>query len=166
MFLHRETGAKNISLHDCRATHILLSDDEITFVFPDGFWVWGDHDEIHLDDMVRTDTAEVTVKLCGNGAEDVYPYVFTSIGIDKDVRVFYDAERLVKEVNEGNWQLEFLYRYDGGPYLRFDCLLWFGEPYARGACDKECDLRFDVAQVPESELITYSWNHYRPDAKW
>ena len=166
MFLHRETGAKNIPLHDCRATHIRLSDDEITFVFPDGFWVWGDHDEIHLDDMVRTDTAEVTVKLCGNGAEDVYPYVFTSIGIDKDVRVFYDAERLVKEVNEGNWQLEFLYRYDGGPYLRFDCLLWFVEPYARGAYDKECDLRFDVAQVPESELITYSWNHYRPDAKW
>ena len=116
---------KNISLHDCRATHIRLSDDEITFVFPDGFWVWGDHDEIHLDDMVRTDTAEVTVKLCGNGAEDVYPYVFTSIGIDKDVRVFYDAERLVKEVNEGNWQLELLYRYDGGRILS-DSIAFFG----------------------------------------
>ena len=166
MFLHRETGACNISLHDCRATRIRLSDNEITFVFPDGFWVWGDHDGIHLDDKVRTDASEVTIALYGNGAEDLFPYVFTPVGEDKALRVLYDAKRFVREINEGNWQLEFLYRYDGGPYLRFDCLIWFGEPYTRGAYHKESDLRFEVPWVSESELITYSWNQYREDARW
>ena len=125
------TDKERFSLHDCRATSAERIGERLIFRFPDGIFC-ADYSK----DWPNTGKAEVEFVIdpqrgvCLDLFED-------SEG--KTVRRQYTLEQLTEKINRGEWELEFLYRYDGYEevlYLgyiwttdasgTYECELWIG----------------------------------------
>ena len=50
-----------ISLHDCRATAMAIRENDLLFIFDDGFWISSDDERNPLKNTVRTDKSEVQI---------------------------------------------------------------------------------------------------------
>lgn len=136
----------NISLHDCRATQILLEDKFLSFSFPDGFWVR--KKDSTNDKLFYTDEGQVNFTLLYSADVAVTIYIFTEES-GKTIREELTIEEFMHQMNNKLYSLEFLDSYIGYQTFKFDCWIWFDkEPY-----HKECEL------IISSQKISYQWNN-------
>ncbi|MDE6434699.1 MAG: hypothetical protein K2L07_10795 [Lachnospiraceae bacterium] len=150
MYKYSDHNEKDdISLHDCRATKIVASDDTLSFIFKEGFWV--SERNIHNSNkkLSYTDESEVKFKALYEDIEsNITIYVFTDTNEEnKTIREFIPLDTFVEEIN-GGMELEFLYSYKGYQSFIFECMIWFdNEPY-----HKECVI------IISADEVVYSWN--------
>lgn len=150
MYKHQDKDGVAISLHDSKAEKAIFENGILTFCFPkDGFWVLPDHEENPTGEPVRTDASEVRFHLLYEEEDDCCCYVFDKKSERKAVRKEWTILELVSALNSGEYQLEFLYRYEGGYKEQiFACeFCQKKKPYHR-----ECQLWLSVRDV------TYCWN--------
>lgn len=135
-----------ISLHDCRATRVAYEGEYLSFVFKDGFWVGEKNSQNPYGKIVSTDQAEVEFHILD---EDVTVYVFTEKK-NHTIRKEWTIQDLMKKINNGTCQLEFLYQYKGYQSVIYECELWSKQkPY-----HKECVLMF------RTDENVYKWNEF------
>ncbi len=150
MYKHYDTD-EHISLHDCRATKVKYEDGTISFYFLDGFWVWSENG----DPTVRTDASEVRFHLESEDETDITIYVFVKKR-KHTRRKEWELKKLIKIINSGKYELEFLYQYKAYHAQIFECWLWFDEkPY-----HMECELKMST------DKATYCWNELCKDKVW
>ncbi|MDE6852031.1 MAG: hypothetical protein K2J67_06020, partial [Lachnospiraceae bacterium] len=106
----RADNDKNVGLHDCKATHISWNDGELSFYFPNGFWV--EQQVGACRKSFYTGEARVEFPLLYHDDTDVTIYIFTKEN-DKTIRDECVLEDFIKLINEKKYQLEFLYAYIG-----------------------------------------------------
>jgi len=152
MYQHCDKDDTVISLHDCRAEKVSFENGDLTFYFPDGFWVLPSNEENHTEDCIKTDASEASFHLMLD-EDDVSIYVYTQKKHGKAIRRKWEVSKLIKEINSGKYQLEFLYQYTAYLQRVVACWLWFDKkPY-----NKECELWIELTGV------TYKWNRLRLD---
>jgi len=150
MYKYSDRNEKDdISLHDCRATKIVINDGILSFVFKGGFWVSERNRNNFNKKLSYTDESEVKFKtLYRNMASNIIIYVFTDTKEEnKTIRELIPFDTFAEQIN-GGMELEFLYSYKGYQSFVFECWLWFDEePY-----HKEC------VMIISANEITYNWN--------
>lgn len=155
-YLHNEHNESHLSLHDCRADRMELKDGVLSFRFPEGFWVSGDHPENPTGKTIRTDAARVDYVLRDAKGTDVSADVFHCLKSPFALRRSYGLPQFMEIVNRDGWELEFLYQYpDYWNRIIEYALCLPKKPYW-----KECQLKLDVSEV------IYRWNSLRPEEEW
>lgn len=148
--MYQHSDSSNVSLHDCRATKISYSDNMLSFVFKDGFWV-SEHSEFNDHKKTAyTDESEVRFRLVYPKIEsNITVYVFSETdNKNKTIREEIPFDRFINDINNGV-ELEFLYSYSGYNSFVFECWLWFDKkPY-----HKECVI------ILSADEVTYFWNN-------
>ncbi len=156
MYKHCDEKEDTISLHDCRAEKAILRDGVLSFFFSDGFWINSRNACNETNQTVKTDESEVRFYLESGDKWDVTVYVFTDKGTRKAIRKEWKAKKLIRSINSGKCQLEFLYQYRGYNTRIIECCLWFDKkPYF-----KKCLLKISTNKV------IYCWNDLCEDRIW
>ena len=148
--MYQHSDSINISLHDCRATKILYSDNMLSFVFKDGFEVSEHNKYNNYNKTAYTDESEVKFKLLSKKVEaNITIYTFSETD-NKNISIREEIPftQFADSINNG-MELEFLYSYSGYNSFIYECWLWFNEePY-----HKECVL------IISADDVKYFWNN-------
>ncbi len=147
---HDET----LTLHDCIAEKVYLSDDILRFYFSDGFWIIPCHTENNLNKIVRTDKAVVDFLI--KNIDDITIRVFKRNVLKKTYVVYWKITDLINAINKKNFTIEFIYRYRTYHEQMWYCIIRSKNNYR----SYECQLH-----LPNT-LATYYWNDLRPDCVW
>lgn len=150
--------SRHISLHDCRATQMTLEKGVLSLTFPEGIWVTPDHEANPTGNVVRTGEARVEFTIADEEIDGITVYVYRCGRNKKVWREEWEIQSFMDAVNDGSFQLEFLYDYrqNGGAYRLYQCMVWFDtKPYCR-----ECELYLHTEQE------SYCWKELRPDHTW
>ncbi|MCR4952273.1 MAG: hypothetical protein K6A40_13220 [Solobacterium sp.] len=140
-FQYTDNDRDRFSLHDCRAQHIQLENDILTFTFPDGIWC-----EQYGQDWPNTGKAAVSFHV--DQMRGTVLFVFHDEN-KKTIRTDYTLDELIRKVNAGEWELEFGYRYDGYQEILYRGWIWENhEPWTY-----ECQLFIGTKEEAE-----YLWN--------
>ena len=116
LFSYKGTDRERFSLHDCRAVSAELVEDRLIFVFPGGIFC-ADYGK----DWPNTGAAAVEFALDPQRGSRVY--LFRESG-EETVRECLALETLTGKLNAGEWELEFLFRYDGYGEILYICYIW------------------------------------------
>ena len=144
-----------ITLHDCVANKISFNNNVLSFSLPDGFFVCPNHEASLLSNGVRTGGAQVDFAVTPDEHFDVYAEVFKKRKFRKTVVEYWDLEKLIKSINSGKYQIEFIYQYR----THFE-QMWLCNLRYKGCYGNECQLH-----IPYS-TATYRWNNLREDCPW
>ena len=158
MYRHNQNHSRHISLHDCRAERMALENGVLSLTFPDGIWVTPEHEENPTQNVVRTGEAQVDFTILDEEIDGITVYVYRRGRKGRVWREEWEAQNFIDAVNEGSFQLEFLYDYrqKGAPYRLYHCVVWFEQrPYCY-----ECELYL------HTESAVYRWNELRCDRIW
>jgi len=154
MYKFNDKNEEEISLHDCRTTSAELNGDKLIFRFTDGFWIGANHEKNPYKKIVSTDASEIEICLLED-YEDVNVFIFTEKR-GKTIRESWKVTDFIEKINDGTYELEFLYPYKGYRSMIFECMVWSKKrPYS-----KECVL------ILPTEEITYKWNQVLEDRGW
>lgn len=150
MYKYIDNVDDNISLHDCRASHISVNDGAVSFVFDNGFLVGANHKLNPYEEPMYTDKSDIRFYLLSKDTKnDIMIYIFTNES-GRTFREECSLEDFMSMINSGSAELEFLYSYKGYQSVVFECWLWFDEePY-----HKEC-----VLIISEDKAACY-WNKF------
>ena len=113
---YTSTEKDRFSLHDCRATSASLRDDQLVFIFPDGIFF-----EEYSNDWPNTGKAEVEFTIDLLRGITVYQFIESD---KQTIRTELDIKLLIEKINSKEWELEFLYRYDGYQQILYECWIW------------------------------------------
>ena len=116
LFSYKGTDRERFSLHDCRAVSAELVEDRLTFTFPGGIFC-ADYGK----DWPNTGAAAVEFALDPQRGSHVD--LFRESG-EETVRECLALEALTGKLNAGEWELEFLFRYDGYGEILYICYIW------------------------------------------
>lgn len=156
IFSHCDKSDSYISLHDCKAERAWFENGILGFEFSDGFWITPDHPESHLDVLVRTDASKVEFVLLDGDEFDVQIFVVEENLFKQAVTKEWSVHKLVKEINSGKCELEFLYQYVDGCSRIVECDLWSRKkPYCR-----DFNMKLHLREV------RYHWNKILEDRVW
>lgn len=156
MYKHQELNNSFISLHDCRAENMKYNQGVLSFVFSDGFWVLEQHPENESKDCVRTDLAQVDFQIIDEEIDGVEIYIFRKSKNGKVIREEWELENFMNAVNCGDFQVEFITRYESYQSILYKCWVWFDKaPY-----HYECEI------ILHTENVIYHWNQLRYDFTW
>ena len=158
MYRYSQDHSRHISLHDCRAEKMALEGGIWSVTFPNGIWVTPDHEENLTQNVVRTSEAQVDFSIQDEDMDGITIYVYRRGRKGKTWREEWEAQKFIDAVNQGAFQLEFLYDYRqmGAPYRLYRCMVWFAQkPYCY-----ECDVYL------HAEKAVYRWNELRFDRIW
>ena len=145
----------DFDIHDCKATHIELKDNVLSFTFDDGFWVVKDNPYMD-NNLHKSDKAMITLNLLDDEYADNYVIYLLTKKRNKDIRKALRLDELMALVNSEKAELEFLYHYKGFQSYIFECELWLKKkPYS-----KEC------VMIVESKGISYHWNNVLKNRIW
>lgn len=152
MYKYNYDSSDNISLHDCRATHIELNGDVLSFIFDEGIYA-REYSEQYLDGRwFSTKKAEMRVRLQNEDPEsNVEMYLFDDPEVDKEKM---SLQRLIYVVNNGA-KLEFLdcdyksARFYGDLHKPHD---------TKGILDASKQFDMNIS----STEVTYHWNEMHP----
>ncbi|MBE6758892.1 MAG: hypothetical protein E7554_02225 [Ruminococcaceae bacterium] len=144
----QHTQTSGVSLHDCRATSMHVTDNHIEFIFEDGFLVLADNEHNPHGKVCRSNVASLVIR----------EYDLESIYIFRNFHMFgrriltvrrsIDLNRLAEMLNSGKRQLEFITTYISDFTVLCTCEIWSDrKPYHR-----EC--LFETVY----ESIEYNWN--------
>ena len=136
---YSSTDKEKFSLHDCRATSVELTDKQLFFCFSDGIFF-----EDYSNDWPNTGKAAVVYSIDGGTTF----YLFD----DKDgceIREKYTIEQVAEKINNGEWELEFAYQYEGYHEIFHTGWIWQNhEPWSR-----ECQMF-----IGTREEVVYKWD--------
>ncbi len=118
-YKYKSTDQKCFSLHDCRATRAELKENVLILYFPEGIFYR------HYDDF-WPNTGSGAVKYVIEHLDEVTFYLFEKRLNQRVVRE-YTIRQLVDKINSKQWQLEFLYRYDGYKEVMYTVEVWFNK---------------------------------------
>ncbi len=113
------TAKENFSLHDCRATVADLKGNVLTFYFPEGIF-YNEYEDCWPN------TGPAAVKYVVEYLDEVTFYLFEERLCQKTVKE-YTIQQLIEKINSQQWQLEFLYRYDGYREVMYTVDVWFNK---------------------------------------
>lgn len=157
MWKHRENNSdKIISLHDCRATRMIVESDSLFLEYEDGFWCLPTNKNNSSDNAFRTDLSQIEISKFE--IQNIYLFnekrLFGRLISTK--RIDISLEMLTQKINSGQWQLEFLYEYHGFNEVLYHCWIWMNKkPY-----HKECQITIMYND------IKYLWNNICEDKPW
>lgn len=155
-FSHCEYNENDLSLHDCIAERSYFENGKLGFEFDDGFWISPNHPDSNLSKVVRTDLSKVEYTLEDGSRYDVTVYVFKKTLFGKTIRCEWTVDKLVNEINNRKYRLEFLYQYIDGNTRIVDCELKSAKkPY-----------RYECMMKISSSKVSYLWNNLREDRPW
>ncbi len=155
-YLHRDTDAAAVSLHDCFASEVRYEAGTLSFVFADGFWIGTEHPANPLGEIVRTDRAMAAFIFDKLAGDDLSVYVFQRTLLGRTIRRQWSVSQLTDRINCGDIRLEFLYQYKGDCHRIVECCLHSKKrPYLN-----ECQL-----YLPAKSAF-YCWNNLCKDEKW
>lgn len=141
MWRHLDNGDSKVSLHDCRATKVSFKNGNLSFLFTDGIFLVKDKK------VLKTGSARVKFYLENRDEDDITIQVFKK-KLNKIIREEWTLKKLIKGINKGKYELEFLYRYQGYNSMIFECWLWFDKkPY-----HMECTLKMYI------DKLEYYWS--------
>lgn len=161
MWKYTEVNAyDSISLHDCRADHMQLDGNNLVIDFPEGFWITPRSKHIAHDRPLKTGPSQLRFM-----DVSIEPLI-ESIYLFKDIRMFRKViccrriqlglTDLLKLINDGKHELEFLYEFHNSLSNLYQCWIWKSN---RGL-EAECQLELTASQ------IEYSWNDIQYDNEW
>ena len=134
------------SLHDCRAASTELKDEQLIFFFPDGFFF-----DDYSEDWPNTGKAEVEFTIDPMRGITVYQFIESN---GQTIRKELTPEHLIDKINEGEWELEFAYRYAGYEEILYTCWIW--QKHEPWSC--ECEL-----WIGTKEKTIFRWNLPSPE---
>ena len=149
---------ETISLHDCVANSVEISDGVLSLSFDDGFWVLPDSKYNSCDATVRTDKSKIEFVDFDEDMSEFYlfkrHYLFGKrlCTTRKEVKL----KEVFEKINTGEWKIEFNEQYEG-----FHRVLFFG-----GITTKKKIWELEFQMVIDCEKIECYWNNIRPDRKW
>ena len=154
-----QADGADISLHDCIVNKIDLSENSLSFLLDDGFWVLSDSKHNNLGETVRTDKAKIEF-----------------VGFDKDFSAFFIYKRLrlfgiplcvirkkvsidslFKRINNCEWEIELLEEYHSCGRKQ----LFFGNVNT-----KKRLWAYEFQLFVDCIKIEYYWNELCTDRKW
>ena len=155
-YTHCENDENLFSLHDCVAKSAYFRDGVFGFELEDGFWVLTDHPDNSTNEVVRTDFSKIEFALEDGEDYDFRIYVLSKNIFGQMVCKEWTVNEFLDKINNGKYQLEFVYEYSRYNSKIFECDLRSSKkPYR-----KECILRISLTH------INYYWNNLREDRTW
>ena len=154
-YLHVTDQDDDINIHDCKATDIILNDDQLSFVFRDGFFVMHDHS---FDDekLHKTDASVMTLHLVPESlADDFTIYVFEEKK-KKTIRRALSMDALIELLRSQKAELEFLYLYKGYQSYLFQCML----------CTDKKPYQHECVLLVQAKGISFHWNNILKNSVW
>lgn len=162
MWKHTELNAYNsISLHDCRASTIAISGNDLVFDFPSGFWILPASNHINHDRPVKTGPSQLLFR----GVFEDAP--FDAIDVYKTTRIFdkpilcrrlqpeYPA--FLKMFKTEKYELEFFEEYHSffSSFIAslYQCWIWKKDSGMVESC------QFKIT----AKNIEYRWNEILHD---
>ena len=142
---YSSTEKEKFSLHDCRATSVEMTDKQLVFCFPDGFFY-----KDYTDDWPNTGKSAVAYSIDGEYRTDggMTFYLFDDRD-DCEIREKYTIEQVAGKINSGEWELEFGYQYEGYQEVFHTGWIWQNhEPWSR-----ECQMF-----IGPKEAVVYRWD--------
>jgi len=152
-----DNSGYDMTMHDCYATNINVTGNDLVIDFEDGFWVFPTNKAGFDGKVMRTDKARVVFydfEMFG----EVYLYkTFHFFGKEViTIRKKVSLNDLSKKVNKGTWKMEFVEEYCDR------CTALF-----RGYIDKnirsEMEWQFTLDYFSG---MKYYWNEIRTDCVW
>ena len=135
------TAIDKFSLHDSRAVFASFENEKLIFCFEDGIY-YADYS----DDWPNTGKAEVEFTIDLARGITVYQFVESD---KQTIRKEIDLKLLIDRINSREWELEFLYRYDGYKEILYKCWIWENE----SPMTFECEL-----WISTKEDTVFRWN--------
>lgn len=142
------------SLHDCRAEKMTYENGVLSFCFPDGFWVTGEHPLNSTGKIVKTGPSEVKYRILDEDIDGVDIYVFTEKKRRNALRVRWEPGNLLAAVNGGALQVEFITQYQSWQSILHKCWVWFDCRH------KECEI------ILHTDQTLWCWDNLCPDRIW
>ena len=156
MYKYSDLDDSYISLHDCQAEKIKFDHGVLSFFFPEGFWIAGQHPQNKLEEIVRTDAAQVDFSIIDEDIDGSEISVFKKSKRGKVIREDWEPINFIDAVNCGDYRVEFITQYKSYQSILFKCWVWFEKsPY-----HYECEI------ILHTEQVTYNWNQLRYDCVW
>lgn len=156
IYQHCDLDDNYICLHDCHAEKMAFDDGVLSFIFPEGFWVFPEHPLNHSDNTVRTNSSQADFQILDKEIDGISVYVFQKNRRGKVIRVDWEPENFINAVNAGDFRVEFLTRFKSYQFYLFKCWVWYDKsPY-----HLECEI------LLHSENVSYCWNELRYDRRW
>lgn len=153
-YKHVDTEEKYISLHDCYATKLRTKDNILSAYFGEGFWILDKHEFNDYGKTLKTDSAYVEFHI--DEFDEIKVYLFKNAFNGETLRVEKNLDSFIKSVNDGVYELEFLYQYLGYNGHIIECVLHSDkEPY-----HYECQL-----YIPAHKTL-YCWNSLCEENVW
>ena len=161
MWKYTELNAfDSISLHDCKASKVVMDGNDLVIYFPDGFWITPASRHIDHDKPSKTGPAQVRFHTLG-----FFP-VLDSVDIYHSTKLFGKeilCRRLqpavgdfLRMINTPCFELEFISEYYNTVSALFECWIW-RKNYGMYA---SCQLHIMF------KSIEYCWNKILPDQEW
>ena len=144
MWKYRSTNDwDNISLHDCRFTHISEGENDITFELAEGYWIWDTNEQNPYKKILGTDKSRLTLT---NAA-------FIKAEVEGQAMAWEDY---CLKINSGEWKFECINENYNDQKCVYEGWVWFhGEPY-----HFDCRLEFTFQNA------VYHWNKICENRTW
>ena len=107
MYRYKVVNDECVGLHDCRANKMAWNENVLSFYIPDGIWVW------MTGETIKTKEAKVDFEIIDKEIDGVDIYLFKKNRSGKVVREEWELNNFINAVNNGTFELEFLYKYQG-----------------------------------------------------
>ncbi len=137
MYQYNVVNSENLSLHDCRANRMSWEDGILSFFIPDGIWI------VEKGEAIKTNSSRVDFEVMDKNVDDVDIYLFRKTRSGKVIREQWKVDNFINAVNEGTFEVEFLYKYLGYQYILYKCCVWFKKaPYCY-----ECEIEMHSTKM-------------------
>lgn len=146
---------EKMTLHDCIATKIEIDGQDLLIDFPDGIWLMGKTKLNPNEETMRTDAARLRFE----------NFELDSLFLYKEFRLFrktlftrrvdVDLDTLMRKINSGEWELEFLYTYRCYRWRLYNSCIW-----RKKGCVLESQLTI------ECDDVIVCWNKICTDRVW
>ena len=153
MYQYHDANGEFISLHDCRAAKASLESNILSLYFPEGIDIEAEHPDNPYQQAAYTGEARLDFHLLYRPDVAGTIYIFTEENDTRDIRELYELSQFLNDINNRQYELEFLYTYQGYQTVLYTCWLWMQEP----PYHKECYLFISARQ------IDYYWNEMHAD---
>lgn len=153
-----ENAFEHISLHDCIANDIDLTDRNLCLYFEDGFWISANSKYNSCGSTVRTDRSKV--KIVGLDKEMCEVFIFKKhYVLGKCIcttRKEISIDELIANVEKRLWKIEFKEQYFANHTMFF---------YGTINTNKKV-WAFDFELWVDYDTTEYYWNNLMQDRKW
>ena len=113
MYQYHDANGEFISLHDCRTAKASLENNILSLYFPEGIDIEAEHPDNPYQQAAYTGEARLDFHLLYRPDVAVTIYIFTEENDTRDIRELYELSQFLNDINNRQYELEFLYMYQG-----------------------------------------------------